>query len=286
MKLPRRQFLYLATGASALPAVSRIVRAQAAYPTRPVRIIVPYAPGGGTDFAARVIGEYLSRAIGQQVIIENKSGGSSMIGTETAAKAPPDGYTVLVTTDSIASVPHIVNFNTDYVKDLVPVILLARNPIILAAHPTLGVNSVAELIRVAKMRPEMGYATAGVGSQQHFVAEWFAQIAGIKLDHVPYRGAGQAVNDLVAGHVRIAFLARQHSFRNTRPETCSSWRNRVRCDHRACQKCRRLRKLESTDSGSIYGLAHLSLRAHRQRLSHVSTSKWVKLSRTMGPVTS
>ena len=129
-----------------------------------------------------------------------------MIGTETAAKAPPDGYTVLVTTDSIASVPHIVNFNTDYVKDLVPVILLARNPIILAVHPTLGVNSVAELIRVAKMRPGMGYATAGVGSQQHFVAEWFAQIVGIKLDHVPYRGAGQAVNDLVAGHVRIAFL--------------------------------------------------------------------------------
>jgi tripartite-type tricarboxylate transporter receptor subunit TctC len=206
MKLARRQFLYLATGASALSAVSRIARAQATYPTRPVRIIVPYAPGGGTDFAARVIGEYLSRGIGQQVIIENKSGGSSMIGTETAAKAPPDGYTVLVTTDSIASVPHIVNFNTDYVKDLVPVILLARNPIILAVHPALGVNSVAELIRVAKMRPGMGYATAGVGSQQHFVAEWFAQIAGLKLDHVPYRGAGQAVNDLVAGHVRIAFL--------------------------------------------------------------------------------
>jgi tripartite-type tricarboxylate transporter receptor subunit TctC len=122
MKLARRQFLYLATGASALSAVSRIARAQATYPTRPVRIIVPYAPGGGTDFAARVIGEYLSRGIGQQVIIENKSGGSSMIGTETAAKAPPDGYTVLVTTDSIASVPHTVNFNTDYVKDLVPVI--------------------------------------------------------------------------------------------------------------------------------------------------------------------
>jgi tripartite-type tricarboxylate transporter receptor subunit TctC len=171
-----------------------------------VRIIVPFAPGGGLDVAARVIGEYMSRSIGQQVIVENKSGGASMIGTETAAKSPPDGYTVLVTTDSIASVPRIVRFNTDYVKDLVPVILLTRNPVVMAVHPTLGVNSVAELIRVAKMRPGIGYATGGVGSQQHFVAEWFAQISGIKLDHVPYRGAGRAINDLIAGHVRIAFL--------------------------------------------------------------------------------
>jgi tripartite-type tricarboxylate transporter receptor subunit TctC len=205
MKIPRRRFLHLAAGAAALPAASRIARAQT-YPTKPVHIIVPFAPGGGLDFVARVIAEYLTRGIGQQVIVENKSGGAGMIGTETAAKSPPDGYTVLVTTDAISSVPHVVKFNTDYVKDLVPVILLTRTPVVLAVHPTLGVNSVSELIRVAKMQPGMGYATSGIGTEQHFVAEWFAQIAGIKLDHVPYRGAGQAINDLIAGHIRIAFL--------------------------------------------------------------------------------
>jgi tripartite-type tricarboxylate transporter receptor subunit TctC len=127
VKVPRRQFLHLAAGAAALPAASRIARAQT-YPTRPVRIIVPFAPGGGLDFVARVIGEYLTRGIGQQVIVENKSGGAGMIGTETAAKSPPDGYTVLVTTDAISSVPHVVKFNTDYVTGLLAQSSEVRSP--------------------------------------------------------------------------------------------------------------------------------------------------------------
>jgi tripartite-type tricarboxylate transporter receptor subunit TctC len=205
MKLPRRKFLHLAAGAAALPAVSRIASAQA-YPSRPVRMIVNLAPGGGLDFMSRIIGEYLSRSIGQQIVIENKPGAGGMLGVETVAKSPPDGYTLLSTTDVVASAPHIMSFNVDYVKNLSPVIQLIRTPQVLAVHPSLGVSTIAELIRVAKQRPGMGYATSGAGTQQHFIGEWFAQLAGIKLDHVPYRGAGQAINDLVAGHILIAVL--------------------------------------------------------------------------------
>src|SRR5262249_6548858 len=118
----------------------------------------------------------------------------------------PDGYSVLATNDNVASAPHILKLGVDYLKELVPVIQLARQPLALAAHPTLGVSSVAELIATAKQRPGLGCATSRAGSNQHVLLEWFAQMAGIKLDHVPYRGAGQAINDLVAGHVRAAFL--------------------------------------------------------------------------------
>jgi tripartite-type tricarboxylate transporter receptor subunit TctC len=205
MKLPRRKFLHLTGGAVVLPAVSRLAWAQV-YPTRPVRIVVNLAPGGGLDFMSRLIGEYLSRSLGQQIVIENKPGAGGMLGAETVAKSPPDGYTLLATTDVVTSAPHIVNFNVDYVRDLVPVMELTLQPVVLAAHPSLGVNSMAELIRVAKQRPGIGYATSGAGTQQHFVGEWLAQTAQIKLDHVPYRGAGQAINDLIAGHVLLAAL--------------------------------------------------------------------------------
>jgi tripartite-type tricarboxylate transporter receptor subunit TctC len=204
MRIPRRRFLHLTAGAVALPAVPRIARAQT-YPTRPVRFIVPFAAGGGLDYAARAIGAYLSHAFGQ-VVVENKPGAGGLIGTEAAAKSPPDGYAVLLTTDSLASAPAVTNLNTDYIKELVPVIHLTSNPVIMAVHPSLGVNSVDELINAAQRQPGMGYGTGGVGTEQHFAGEWFAQIAGVKLDHVPYRGAGQAINDLVAGHVKIAIL--------------------------------------------------------------------------------
>jgi tripartite-type tricarboxylate transporter receptor subunit TctC len=205
MKFPRRQFLHLAAGAAVLPAISRVAMAQA-YPTRPVRFIVPFAAGGGLDYAARTVGGFVSHEFGQPVIVENKPGAGGLIGTETAAKSAPDGYTVLITTDALASVPPVTNFDTDYVKDLVPVIQLTGNPVILAVHSMLDVRSIDELIRAAKQQPGMGYATSGVGTEQHFAGEWFAQIAGIKLQHVPYRGAGQAINDLIAGHVKLAIL--------------------------------------------------------------------------------
>ncbi len=176
------------------------------WPNRPIRFIVPYPAGGSTDVGARVIGDYLSRALGQQIVVDNRSGGSGNIGFEAGARSAPDGYTVLIAPDQVASAPHVFKVSFDPLKDLVPVIQLSRQPVVLAVHPKLGVGSVAELVALAKQRPGLSYATSGVGSQQHMTAEWFAQIAGIKLEHVPYRGGAQAINDLVAGHIMIGSL--------------------------------------------------------------------------------
>jgi tripartite-type tricarboxylate transporter receptor subunit TctC len=176
------------------------------WPSRAIRFIVPYPAGGSTDVAARVLGDYLTRTLGQQIIVENKTGAGGIIGVEAGARSAPDGYTVLIAPDFVASAPHIFKLGIDTMKDLVPVIQLSRQPVVLAVHPALGVKSVAELVTLAKSQPGMSFATSGVGSQQQIVAEWFAQIAGIKLAHVPYRGGAQAINDLVAGHVKIASL--------------------------------------------------------------------------------
>jgi tripartite-type tricarboxylate transporter receptor subunit TctC len=207
MDLARRRFIQGVAAAAATPALSGVAMAQAqAYPTRPIRFIVPLAAGGGLDFVARLIGEHLSRTIGQQVYLENKLGAGGMIGVETAARSAPDGYSVLVTNDNVASAPHVLRVNTDFVKDLVPVIQLSQQTLVLAVHSSFNVKSVAELIAAVKAQPGMSFATSGVGSNQHILGEWFAKEAGIKLDHVPYRGAGQAVNDFIAGHILIGVL--------------------------------------------------------------------------------
>ncbi len=177
------------------------------YPTKPIRFIVPFPAGGSTDVGARVIAEYLSRSFGQQVYVENKSGANGTIGVEAAAKSAPDGYTILVTIDTVASNPHVFETSINPTKDLVPVIQLSRQPIVLAAHPSLGVKSVPELVALAKEQPGLRYATgSGVGSPQHMAVQWFAQIAGIKLEQVPYRGGGQAINDLIGGHAKLGSL--------------------------------------------------------------------------------
>jgi len=177
------------------------------YPVRPVKFIVAFPPGGSTDIGARVIAGYLSHVFAQQIYVENKSGATGSIGTEAAAKSPPDGYTVLIAPDSVVSNPHVFRMNIDVLKDLVPVIQLSRQPIVLAAHHSLGVTSPAEFIVLAKQRPGMSYASgAGAGSPQHMVPQWLARIAGISLEHVPYRGGGQAINDLIAGHIKIGSL--------------------------------------------------------------------------------
>src|SRR5262249_29771727 len=176
------------------------------WPSRPVRFIVPFPAGGSTDVGARLIGEHLSRSLRQQIVVENKSGANGNIGIETAARSPADGYTVLVGTDAVSSNPHIYKMNIDPLMELVPVIQLSRQPMVLAAHPSLGIASLVELIALARQQPGLRYATgSGVGAQ-HMVVQWFASIAGIKLEQVPYRGGAPAINDLIAGHVKLGSL--------------------------------------------------------------------------------
>jgi tripartite-type tricarboxylate transporter receptor subunit TctC len=177
-----------------------------AYPNRPIRLIVPSPAGGSGDAAARLVGEHLSRAFGQQVVVENRSGANANIGIEAVARSAPDGYTALVISDRVASAPHVFKSNVNPMKDLIPVVQVSRQPVVLAVHPSLGVISLAEFLTLARQRPGLSYATSGVANQQHIVAEWFAKLAGIKLELVPYRGGGQAINDLIAGHVKIGSL--------------------------------------------------------------------------------
>lgn len=178
--------LRLVVALVALFAASATVMAQD-WPSRSVRFIVPFPAGGSTDVGARLVGDYLSRSLRQQIVVENKSGANGNIGIETAAKVPADGYTVLVTTDSLSSNPHVYKMNLDPLKEFAPVIQLSRQPIVLAAHPSLGVASLSELIALAKQQPGLRYATgSGVGAQ-HMVAQWFASIAGITLEQMPYR---------------------------------------------------------------------------------------------------
>jgi tripartite-type tricarboxylate transporter receptor subunit TctC len=193
--------------AAALAVLSPVLAHAEAWPDRPIRVIVPFAAGGSTDVAARLIGEYLSRTLKQQVVVDNRTGANGNIGTEAAAKSAPDGYTLLIAPEAVTSNPHVYKVNYDALKDLTPVIQLSRQPVVLAVHPGLGVNTLAELVALAKKQPGLRYATgSGVGSGQHMVTQWFAKIAGIELTQVSYRGGGQAINDLIAGHVKIGTL--------------------------------------------------------------------------------
>ena len=205
----RRAFIRHAAAATALGGGligAPAVLAQAGYPNKPIKFIVPLAPGGAIDFIARAIGERMSGTIGQQVVVENRTGAGGVIGMDAAMKSDPDGYTVLITNDNAASAPHIANLPYDYTKELQPVCYLGRQSQFLAAHSSLNIGTVKELVKYAKANPGLGFASSGVGSNQHVAGAWFAKEADIKLEHVPYRGAGQAINDLIAAHVKTAFL--------------------------------------------------------------------------------
>ena len=206
MKLPRRTFLGLAAGAAALPAVSRMARAQA-YPSRPVRIVVGFPPGGATDIQARLMGQWLSERLGQQFIIDNRSGASGNIGTEAVAKAPADGYTLLqiVTPNAINAVLY-TNLNFDFVRDIAPVICVARLAYVVVVHPSVPATTIPELIAYAKANPgKINYGSAGAGTPQNITCELFKMMSGVNLVHVPYKGGAPAVADLLAGHVQVIF---------------------------------------------------------------------------------
>jgi tripartite-type tricarboxylate transporter receptor subunit TctC len=206
MKLPRRKVLHLAAGAAALPAVARVASAQA-YPTRPVRIVVGFAAGGSTDIGARLIGQWLQERLGQPFVIENRPGAGTNIATETVVRAPPDGYTLLMVGPSSA-VNATLYDKLDFVflRDIVPVASLIRQPQIMLANPSVMTKTVPELIAYAKVDPgKITMASAGVGSAGHLVGELFKMMAGVDFVHVPYRGAGPALADLLGGQVMISF---------------------------------------------------------------------------------
>jgi tripartite-type tricarboxylate transporter receptor subunit TctC len=206
MKIPRRRFLHLTAAAVALPAVSPIARAQA-YPSRPVRIIVGFAAGGGSDITARLIGQSLSERLDQQCVVENRPGAGGNIGTEAVVNALPDGYTLL-----LASVEGAVNatlyerLNYNFIRDIAAVAGIIRAPYVILVNPSFPAKTVPEFIAYAKANPgKVNMASGGVGSGNHLSGELFKMMAGVNLLHVPYRGQGPALSDLLGGQVQVLF---------------------------------------------------------------------------------
>jgi tripartite-type tricarboxylate transporter receptor subunit TctC len=206
MKLPRRTFLHLAAGAAALPALSRVARAQA-YPTRPVRWIVPAPPGGGLDITARLLGQWLSERLGQPFIIENRPGGGLNIGTELVVRAPADGYTLLSVAPAAAinaTLYDKLNFN--FIRDIAPVAGIIRAPMVMLVNPAVPAKTVPEFIAYAKTHPGMiNFASPGIGTAPHVGGELFKMMTGVDMLHVPYRGDAPALTDLLGGQVQMFF---------------------------------------------------------------------------------
>ena len=207
MKLPRRrQFLLLAAGAAALPAVSRFAWAQA-YPSRPVRIIVGQAAGSGSDIAARLLGQRLSERLGQPFVVENRPGAAGNLATEAVVRAPPDGYTLL-----LSNVANAINatlydkLSFVFLRDIAPVASIFHVPQVMVVHPSVPAKTVPEFIAYAKANPgKVNMASAGIGSVHHVAGELFKFMTGIDMIHVPYRGTTPAMTDLLAGQAQVMF---------------------------------------------------------------------------------
>ena len=208
MRLPRRRFLRLAAGAATLSTVSRFAWAQA-YPSRPVRLIVPLAPGGATDIVARLMGQWLSERLGQPFVIDNRPGAGGNLGTETVVNARPDGYTILMasTTNAInATLYDKLSFN--FIRDIAPVATISRNTLVMVVHPSLPAKTVPEFIAYAKANPrKLNMASPGNGSPNHVSGELFKMMTGVDMVHVPYRSGGPALTDLLGGQMQVMFPA-------------------------------------------------------------------------------
>jgi tripartite-type tricarboxylate transporter receptor subunit TctC len=200
MKLPRRNFLHLAASAAALPAVSRIAWAQA-YPTRPVRIIVGFAPAGAGDIVARLMGQWLSERLGQPFVVENRPGANGNIAAEAGVRAPADGYTLLmVSSANAANAAFYGKLSFNFLRDIAPIASIIRAPYVMAVNPTVPAKTVPEFIAYAKANPgKISMASVGIGSGTHLAGELFKMMAGVNMVHVPYRGGGPAFNDLLGG---------------------------------------------------------------------------------------
>ena len=206
MKLPRRRFLHLVAGAAALPAVSRIALAQA-YPSRPVRLIVPFAPGGTTDIVARLMGQRLSDRLRQPFVIENRPGANGNIATEMVVRSAGDGYALVMINVGIAINQSLYdNLTFSLVRDIAPVASIYRVPLAMTLNPSVPAGTVPEFIAYAKANPgKIDMASGGMGSPAHVSGELFKMLTGVNIVHVPYRGDGPAITDLLAGQVQVMF---------------------------------------------------------------------------------
>jgi tripartite-type tricarboxylate transporter receptor subunit TctC len=205
MKLSRHQFLHLAAGAAALPAVSRIASAQT-YPSKPVRIIVGFAAGGSSDFTARLMGQWLSERLGQPFIVENRPGADSNIAAEAVVNARPDGYTLLMAGQYNTVNTALYKLNFTFHRDIAPVASVARSPQVIDVNPSVPVKTLPEFIAYAKANPgKLNMGSGGVGGAQHVAGELFKMMAGVDLVHVPYRGGAPALADLLGGQVQVMF---------------------------------------------------------------------------------
>ena len=206
-RMPRRRLLGAAAAAMALGLPMGRAHAQGGYPNKPIRLIVPYPPGGGTDIVARLVAQKMTQSMGQQVLVDNKPGASTIIGTDMVAKAPADGYTIGLVTDSHAINPNFFpKLPYDSVKDFAPVSQLVYVPLMMVAHPSLGVKTLRDFIALAKASPgKINYASIGNGTPHQLAMEWLKSLAGIALTHVPYKGVAPALADLVAGQVQVMF---------------------------------------------------------------------------------
>jgi tripartite-type tricarboxylate transporter receptor subunit TctC len=207
MKLPRRRFLSLAAGAVAMPAVARVAGAQA-YPSRPVRIVVGFAAGGSSDIGARLMGQWLQERLGQPFVIENRPGAATNLATETVVHSAPDGYTLLmIGPSSTINATLYDKLNFVFLRDIAPVASTIRQPQIILANPSLPARTIPEFIAYAKANPgKITMASAGTGSSGHLAGELFKMMAGVNILHVPYRGAGPALTDLLGGQVQTAVI--------------------------------------------------------------------------------
>ena len=208
MKLPRRQFLNLAAGAAALPAVSRIARAQA-YPTRPVRFIHGYVPGGAADLVARIMGRWLSERLGQSFIVESKPGAGTNIAVQAVVNSPPDGYTLLlVASGNTVNASFYEKLPFDLLRDIAPVAGLVTLPLAMAVNPSVPAKTVPEFIAYAKANPgKLNMGSSALGGMAHLAGELFKAMAGVNMVHVPYRGSAPLTTDLISGQVQVAFEA-------------------------------------------------------------------------------
>ena len=203
MHQTRRNTLGL-IAASALPSFG--ANAQAAYPNQPVKIVVPFAPGGGSDFIGRFIAEKLTKSLGQTVLVDNRPGAGGLLGIELGIKAPADGYTFILIASSYSVNPSIFKLKFDPVTDITPVAQISQGPMVLLANPKLGIKSVKELIERAKAKPgDLTFASAGLGSVTHMAGEYFASAAKIKMTHVPYKGTAPALTDTISGQTNVFF---------------------------------------------------------------------------------